>query len=191
MGRLLWLVTVGLVAVATHISYILFAPGYLFERQIYLSTDGKPNNTFFVLAPEKQAALVPTSTAQDVVGICKYDLQGGHLVLSANLPKSYWTMSIYTQSGKQVYALDDVQAGSSAISIELSQSKSLIEQIFSAVSSSADGEDQGQIEDLGWRVETTERRGLAIVWIPLSDQLMRPRVENIIKESRCAAKIKS
>lgn len=185
MGRLLWFAMVGLVAIATHIGYVLFVPGLLFERKLYSTTDGKPDNTFFVLAPDKQAQLYPSATPEDVVGICKYDLMGGHLVLSANLPRSYWTMSIYTQNGKQVYALDDVQAGSSAISIELSQSKSLFQQLFA----NSEAEDAGSIEDLGWRVETTERRGLAIVWIPLSDELMRPRVEAIIKESRCAPKV--
>jgi uncharacterized membrane protein len=184
MGRLLWVAMVGLVAVATHISYVLFAPGFLFERKLYLTTEGRPENSFFVLSPDKQVQLVPTATPEDVVGICKYDLQGGKLELSANLPRSYWTMSIYTQSGKQVYALDDVQAGSSAISIELSQSRTLLQQLFG----SSEGDDANQIEDLGWRVETTERRGLAIVWIPLADQLMRPRIEAIIKESRCAPK---
>ncbi len=191
MGRLLWLSTVAVVAAAVHFAYVLFAPGLLFERQVFATTDGKPDNSFFVLVPEKQAQLFPTATAQDVVGICKYDLKGGRLTLAANLPKTYWTMSIYSQTGKQVYALDDVQAGSSAISIELSQSKTFFQQILAMASPSADGEDSSQIEDLGWRVETPEPRGLAIVWIPLSDELMRPRVESIIKESRCEPKAKS
>lgn len=181
MGRLLWIALVGLVAISTHIGYVLFAPGILFERKLYATTDGKPDNSFFILEPEKQTQLFPTATPEDVVGICKYDLKGGHLKLSANLPRTYWTMAIYTQNGKQVYALDDVQAGSSAISIELSQSKSFFQQLLA----NSEAEEAGSIEDLGWRVETTERRGLAIVWIPLSDALTRPRVEAIVKESRC------
>ena len=93
-------------------------------------------------------------------------------------------MDIYSQSGKQVYALDDVQAGSNAFTIELSRSKSFIDQILAT----GDSEDASQIENLGWRVETSERRGLAIVWIPLSDQLMRKPFEEIIKDSRCEPK---
>ncbi len=184
MGRVFWLLTVGLVAVATHIAYVLFAPGWFFQQRLNATTDGKPDNSFFVVAPEKQAQLFPLATPDDVVGVCKYDLGSGKLVLSANLPRTYWTMSIYTQSGKQVYALNDVQAGSSAFSIDVSRSKTMLEQVFS----NPEAEDAGQIENLGWRVETSERRGLAIVWIPLSDALMRPRVEAIIKESRCEPK---
>jgi uncharacterized membrane protein len=188
MGRLFWFFTVGLTALATHIAYVLFAPGLLFQYKVFNTTDGKPANSFFVLAPEKQSQLFPLASIGDVVGVCKYDLGIGKLVLSATLPKTYWTMSIYTESGKQVYALDDVQAGSSAISIELSQSKTMLEQLISTFNPNAEGDEAGQIENLGWRVQTTERRGLAIVWIPLADELMRPHVENIIKESRCQPK---
>ncbi len=184
MLKLFWALTVGVIALAVHISYVLFAPALLFQQKLYQTTEGRPDNSFFTLAPEKQSQLFPASTVQDVVGVCKYDLGAGQLVLSATLPKTYWTMDIYTESGKQVYALDDVQAGSSAFSIELSRSKSFFEQILTI----GDPEDIGQIENLGWRVETTERRGLAIVWIPLSDELMRKPFEAIIKESRCEPK---
>ena len=184
MGRVFWFFTIALVTLATHIAYVLFAPGWFFQRQVYAITDGKPDNAFFVLAADKQAQLFPLATADDVVGVCKYDLGAGKLVLSATLPKMYWTMAIYTQTGKQVYALNDVQAGSSAFTIDLSRSKSMIEQLLS----NPEAEDAGQIENLGWRVETSERRGLAIVWIPLADELMRPRVEAIIKDSRCEPK---
>jgi uncharacterized membrane protein len=167
-----------------HISYVLFAPGFFFKQKVFSVTDGKPDNSFFILEPQKQALLFPMATGQDVVGVCKYDLAGGQLVLTADLPKAYWTLSIYTQSGKQVYALDDVQAGSSSITIDLSQTKTVFEQLFS----NPDAEDAGQIENLGWRVQTTEQRGLAIFWIPLADKLARPRIESIIKSSTCKPK---
>ncbi len=185
MARLFWILTVSMIIVAVHISYVLFAPALLFQQKLYQATEGRPDNSFFILAPEKQAQLFPAATVLDVVGVCKYDLGAGQLVLSATLPKTYWTMAIYTQSGKQVYALDDVQAGSSAFTIELSRAKSFLEQIMST----GDPDDAGQIENLGWRVETTERRGLAIVWIPLSDELMRKPIEAIIKDSRCEPKL--
>jgi hypothetical protein len=47
---------------------------------------------------------------------------------------------------------------------------------------------QQQIENLGWKVETTERRGIAVVWIPLADPLMRANIENTIMASKCRPK---
>ncbi len=184
MGKLFWLLTVSMIAVVVHISYVLFAPAMLFQQKLYQATEGRPDNSFFILTPEKQTQLFPAATVKDVVGVCKYDLGAGQLILSATLPKTFWTMAIYTQSGKQVYALDDAQAGSNAFSIELSRAKTLFEQVIST----GEADDAGQIENLGWRAETTERRGLAIVWIPLSDELLRKPVETIIKDSTCLPK---
>jgi uncharacterized membrane protein len=184
MGKMFWLVTSGLILLASHISYVLFAPSYLFQYKLYAATDGKPDNSFFILAPEKQSQLFPIASAGDVVGVCKYDLQTGRVVFSALLPKTYWSLSIYTDSGTQIYALDDVQAGSNAFTVDLTRAKTILQQLFAK----NDGEESGQVENLGWKVEATDRRGLAIVWIPLSDELMRGEVEEIVKGSHCEVK---
>jgi uncharacterized membrane protein len=184
MKRFFWFVTAAFLALAIHISYVLFMPGFLFQKKISTATDGKPVNSFFIMPSEKQALLFPTATADDVVGICKFDLGAGKLVLSAQLPKTYWTLSIYTESGRQIYALDDVQAGSTNFTIDLSRAKTVLQQLMG----SGDAEDAGQIENLGWHVETTERRGLAVVWIPLADALMRKEIEDTVRASRCEPK---
>jgi uncharacterized membrane protein len=183
MGRIFWLVTCGLIAISVHISYVLFAPGTLFQRQLYSSTDGKLDNQFFIMAPEKQSKLFPIATAGDVVGLCKYDLQNGHVVLSAQMPRSFWSLSIYTDAGAQIYTLDDVQAGTNAFTVELSRAKSILEKLTAR----GDDEESGS-ENLGWRVESSNRRGLAFLWIPLSDPLMRGEVEDIVKASKCEVK---
>ena len=92
-----------------------------------------------------------------------------------------------TPKGRQVdpSALDDVQAGNNSFTVELTRAKTLLQQLLAK----NDGEDGGQIENLGWKVETTKRRGLAVVWIPLSDVLMRGGIEDIIKGSDCKAKV--
>jgi uncharacterized membrane protein len=185
MGRVLWLITVGLLAVAVHIAYVLFMPGLFFQKALLDNTSGKPDNEFFVMAPESQARVMPSASADDVVGLCKYDLGKGKVVLSTQLPHSYWTLSIFTQSGRQIYSLDDVQAGSSSFTVDLTKAPSIFEQLLAK----NDGEDTGgQVENLGWKVESNERRGLALIWIPLADPLMRGEVEKILNGSRCEAK---
>jgi uncharacterized membrane protein len=185
MGKLFWLFICGLLALAMHIAFVLFAPSYLFEKKLYATTDGKADNSFFVLTPEKQSQLFPNASAIDVVGVCKFDLQMGPVKFTAQLPKSYWSVSIYTNSGKQIYALDDVQAGGNSFTIDLTRAKTIMQQL----TGNSDVEDGGgQIENLGWKVEATERRGLLIVWIPMTDDLMRGQVEEIVKRSHCEVK---
>ncbi len=185
MGRLFWVITTLFIMAATHIAYVLFEPGLMFQKKLYAMSSGKPDNSFFILPRDEQSQLFPTATFNDVVGVCKYDLNAGRVVLSAKLPRSYWTLSIYTDSGTQIYALDDVQAGNNSFTVELTRAKTLLQQLLAK----NDGEDGGQIENLGWKVETTKRRGLAVVWIPLSDVLMRGGIEDIIKGSDCKAKV--
>jgi uncharacterized membrane protein len=184
MGKIFWLFTIGFIALAMHISYVLFAPGYFFQHKLNDVTSGKPDNQFYLLAAEKQSQLYPTATANDVVGVCKFDLQAGPVVFSAQMPKQYWSVSIYTDSGAQIYSLDDQQAGSNSFAIDLKRAKTIFELLFAK----NDSEDGGQVENLGWKVESTDRRGLVIVWVPLSDQLMRSEVEDILKGSSCNAK---
>jgi uncharacterized membrane protein len=184
MQRVFWFIVAAIVAAVIHLSYVLYMPSLLFQKKLLAETDGKPTNSFFVMAPSKVSQLFPAATANDVVGVCKYDLGAGKLVLTAQLPRSYWTLSIYTESGRQIYSLDDVQAGSNSFTIDLSSARTLWQQVVS----NNDSEDGGQIENLGWKVETTERRGIAIMWIPLADPLMRENIENTVKASKCRPK---
>ena len=185
MGRGFWIIIALLVAVVTHVSYVLFVPSLVFQRQLRISTDGKPYNKFFIADPAKQTNLIPAATSKSVVGICKFDLSGGNVELNAKLPRSYWTLSIYAQSGRQVYALNDVQAGTSDFKVELSKSKTFFQQLLG----NNRAEDAIQIENLGWHAETPETKGIAIIWIPLSDELTRPQIVATMESSTCGQKV--
>jgi uncharacterized membrane protein len=185
MNRVYWFIVAAIVAAAVHLSYVLYMPSLLFQKKLLAETSGKPDNSFFVVEPDQVSKLYPAATANDVVGVCKYDLGVGKLVLTAQLPRSYWTLSIFTQSGRQIYSLDDVQAGSNSFTVDLSPAKSMLQQLLAK----GDSEDGGQIENLGWKVETTERRGIAVVWIPLADPLMRREIENTVTASKCQPKV--
>ncbi len=185
MGRGFWVIIALLVAVVAHVSYVLFVPGLVFQRQLRISTDAKPFNKFFIADPAKQTVLFPAATSKSVVGICKFDLSGGNVELNAKLPRSYWTLSIYAQSGRQVYALNDVQAGTSDFKVELSKTKTFFQQLLGKNRS----EDAIQIENLGWHAETPETRGIAVIWIPLADELMRPQIEATMEGSTCQQKV--
>ncbi len=185
MGRGFWVIIAVLVAVIAHVSYVLFFPSLMFQRQLRIATDGKPYNQFFVADSTKQSALLPAATSKSVVGMCKFDLSAGNVELNAKLPRSYWTLSIYAQSGRQVYALNDVQAGTSDFKVELSKTKTFFQQLLG----NNRAEDAVQIENLGWHAETSETRGIAVIWIPLADELMRAQFVAAMQGSTCKQKV--
>lgn len=181
MGRMFWVVIAVLVGIVTHVTYVLFLPGYMFARSLSEAKTGQPYNQFFIADPLKQTGLLPSATSKSIVGLCKFDLSNGPIALQAKLPHSYWTFAVYSQSGRQVYALNDVQAGTSEFKVELSKTKSILEQLFG----NGRAEDLTQTENLGWHAETAESRGVAVIWIPISDELMRPQIEASMKQSSC------
>jgi uncharacterized membrane protein len=181
MGRSFWFFVAALVGVIVHILYVLFVPGYMFARHLNSVTDAQASNTFFIAKPALQTSLLPTATTKAIVGLCKFDLSAGPVALQATLPRSYWTFSVYSQSGRQVYALNDVQAGTSEFKVELSQTKSFLQQLMG----NGRADDLTQTENLGWHAETSESRGIAVIWIPVADALMRPQIESVLKHSSC------
>ena len=185
MGRIFWILLIGLTALSTHIGYILFAPKIVFARQLEQQTAAVKKNQFQVLEPASQKQLFPLSPASSVVGICKFDLSAGPVLLNANMPAGFWTLTIYDNSGKEFYNLNDQQSGTLNFSLKLVQAKSAVEQF----TGKADAEAEGR--NLGWTVETDTTTGVAVVWVPVSEPLMRQAIIAVLGPTACLVEKKS
>ncbi len=184
IGRLFWVFTALFLGAAVHLGYVLFAPSYIFRHGLASLTENAAPNQFFLMNPETQTKLLPTASAEDIVGLCLLDLDQGRVIISANVPNSLWTLSIYSQSGQQVYAINDAEAGTRNFSIELKRAKALLQQL----TSKGDTEEAGQIENVGWHAEIYDRRGIAVLWVPVPDQWRRGEIEAAIKGTNCEVK---
>ncbi|MDE2383054.1 MAG: hypothetical protein KGO53_00430 [Alphaproteobacteria bacterium] len=184
MGRLFWPLTAAFFGLAVHLVTVLYMPGLMFQRSLSRLTEGAKPNSFFVMKPENQSSLVPTATAQDIVGLCLLDFAKGTVVISAHVPQTLWRLAIYSQSGQQVYGINDVQAGSGGFSVEVARAKSLLQQI----TGKPDAEDAAQIENVGWHAEVPEAKGIAVLWVPVPDALQRNALESALKDISCKVK---
>ena len=183
-ARLYWLFTAAFLGIAVHIATILYLPSMSFNRNLTRVTGQAPRNSFFVMKPEQQVALLATATDQDVVGLCLVDVSKGNIVISAHGLNQLWSMAIYNASGQQVYAINDVEAGTGDFSIELSKAKSLWQQ----VTGKPDAEDAKVIENIGWHAELSENTAIAVLWMPVPDANQRPALEAAAKATGCKAK---
>ena len=181
MGRVFWVITSALIGLAIHISYVLFAPGVSFERKLASITQGQQDNDFAVLDPAVQGGLVQGASPADVVGLCKLNLSSGKLFLNADLPSTYWTLTVYDSTGQPVYALTDAQSGAHQFTVDFSHAKSFLEQLFG----NGDQEDQLVGDNLVWHAEVAGQRGLAVIWVPVSDPLLRPGVVALVEKTKC------
>ena len=183
MNRLFWVVLAAITAVAVHISYTLFVPSNRFGNKLDVVLKDQGTNSFTVIDPALQSGLLPYATAIDLVGLCKFDVGNGKVDLSVVVPDGYWTFAIYTMRGRQIYAINDKQADSQNFTVHMALASNLLSQISSL------GEDEPQTSegDLGWRVAVVERQGIAVLWMPQGDRLMRNEAARVLAQSRCAA----
>ena len=183
MRYVLHIIATLLIATIVHIAYVLFQPSQQFAASIDVTLKDQGENVFAILDPDIQSGLLPYVTDHDLIGLCKFNLSKGPVSLQISVPKGYWSFAVYTRKGKQVYALNDIQADTQSFSVSLLKSKYLISQISGDTTENfSDG------GDLGWRVEIAEDQGIALLWMPHGDQWRRAESAAILAASRCALK---
>lgn len=175
-----WIVTSLLLALSTHLAYVLFMPRAQFSKGIELALASQKENSFGILDPSTQSALMPFASAQDLVGLCKFDATGGTVNFAVEVPKGYWVFAVYTMGGQQVYALNDRQADAQRFVVSLSKAPTLIEQV-----SGGSGQDEPAVSDIGWQVKLQDPKGVAFLWMPHGDSLRRTEAERALSKSSC------
>ncbi len=183
MGRLYWLLLFIATTIATHAAYVLYYPGYNFDNKVAAALGDSGHNKMMMLSAAQVARLFPAYAANDVVAMCRYDLSQGPMQISAKLPRGYWTFSIFTVKGRQVYSLTDAQAGESSFTVDLSQSPDLLAKLKGALD---DGGEAEAISEVGWKVETPEEKGIAVIWVPVADPIFRGTTLAAVRNSTCA-----
>jgi uncharacterized membrane protein len=104
-------------------------------------------------------------------------------VIKPHVPQSLWTFAIFNKDGQQVYGLNDVEAGSGGFAVELSQAKSILQQIRG----SAEPDDAAAIANVGWHAQVAGTRALAVLWAPVPDPARRKEIEDAMKETECGS----
>lgn len=179
-GRLYWVVTGLMLAIAVYAGYLLVAPGFALERNLRKAGLGGAQIKFEVLNAAAQTALFPTYPPSSVFGLCAYDVAAGPVQLKAALPNGFWTLTVYSQSGNVIYALNSRQSGTNTFTVTLKRAPGLLESITRATS------DDPQTFS-GWTVATPSNRGVAVLWMPLSDMAERPATVAALGASACHA----
>jgi uncharacterized membrane protein len=173
-----WILAAALVAVISHIAYVLFLPQVEMNRLMSESVDAAGMNRFTVLAAGDQELILKESGRIGIAGVCPFDLADGTLVFDATLPDAIWSFAIYSQDGKDAYAINEAQAGTNRFRLTVKQSPGLLAMFMGS------SDDTGGIND-GWTATMPSRRGLAIVWVALDDRALRSAYAQVMKQTNC------
>ena len=175
MGRFYWFLLFLASAIATHAAYVLYYPGYNFDSKLEAAVGPDSRNKMLMLTPAQVARLFPAYATSDIVAMCRYDLTDGPMQIAAKLPRGYWTFSIFTVKGRQVYSLTDAQAGENSFTVDLLQAPDLIAQLKGALDEGGcgarrvrvghpDHDQVGDVRAVHQRLDARQlREGLALV----------------------------
>ena len=171
------MITAAVLAVIVHISMVLFAPGFLFERSLTRLASDIPDNTFFILPVEAQSRIFPEYPSGTVFGLCRFNLTSGPITLDASLPDGIWTLTVYSRFGRTLYTVTDEQSGVDKFSLQLAMAPSIFD-VFSLK------EDENEIAS-GWKVLSSDERGFAVFWVPAMDKAMREGLSETLSKTSC------
>jgi uncharacterized membrane protein len=175
-----WIVSGVVLAVVVHLSYVLVGARFALQDMISSEAQAAPSGQFILLAPEEQLQLLGESRDDAVAGRCLFDLNGGSLAIDAAMPNGFWSLTIYTQSGEEVYSINDRQAGTNRFKLNVARKPSLL-----SFFTSNDPPDTKPSENEGWSAEISADRGFAIFWAALDQPQLRPSVARELERSTC------
>lgn len=178
MRNLFWVITAGVLAITVHLSAVLFAPGFLFNRNLDRLALDVPDNTFFILPSAAQSKIFPEYPSGTVFGLCRFNLTSGPITLDASLPDGIWALTVYSRFGKTLYTVTDEQSGVDKFSLQLAMAPRMLD-VFLAK------DEDAPVESSGWKVEASDERGFAVFWVPALDKAMRESLSETLSKSSC------
>ena len=180
MRNLYWFIVAVALAAVTHITTLVFVPGIVLERNFNALVADVPNNKFFLLPREAQRRIFPEYPVDALFGLCRFDLSTGPVSLNANMPDTFWTLTVYSKSGKTLYTATDQQSGTDTFNLKLALAPGILD-----VFSSKNDDDDDPISSSGWKVLSSDPRGFALFWVPSIDKAMRESLSETLAKSSC------
>ena len=178
LSRIYWMVTAIVLAIVVHVSYVVIAPTFVLERSIVKTRGESGPNKFYVLPVEDQHALFPSFPRNSVFGLCSFDVSKSGVELSANMPDTFWTLTVYSHSGDVIYALNNMQSGTNAFTVSLTRAPGLLEMLTRVAP-------ENPKDFTGWNVSTADATGIAVMWVPLREPAQRRAITHTIESSSC------
>jgi uncharacterized membrane protein len=117
---LLWLLGGLLLGGVVHLATILLLPGAATQDAYARLAPTAPVNAMAPIPPPApDRAVLPFMDPAFAAAVCRYDLSGGPLKLTAPISQGYTSVSFYARTGVAYYAINDRAAGRRTIELDL------------------------------------------------------------------------
>jgi len=173
---LLWLLGGLLGGGIVHLATVLYLPRTATQDAYSrLAPITRVNTTVPLDAPAAKSAIMPFMDPAFATAVCRYDLSGGSLKLTAPVSAAYTSVSFYTRYGLAYYAINDRAAGRRVIELELMTSQQR--------SDLPEEEDVTAADRL--IVESPTTTGLIVIRALIPEPGMSPTVRATLAQARC------
>ena len=117
---LYWGTATVLLAAVVHLFVVIFVPGVdTGQKMAQLEAAGEVNKLHRIAVMGAGAPLLTEPSPDLAYAFCKYDITERPLLVQGAIPPSYWSVSIYSETGDNFYTLNDRQAGVERIGLML------------------------------------------------------------------------
>jgi uncharacterized membrane protein len=117
---ILWILGAILLGGIVHLSTVLAMPQTAKQDAFSRLLPITPVNAMLPLAaPTAENAVMPFMDPAFATAVCRYDLSGGSLKLSAPVSQAYTSVTFYTRKSVAYYAINDRAAGRRTIELDL------------------------------------------------------------------------
>ena len=171
-----WTAAIVLLAAAAHIVTSVFFPRLEREDTVATLMAVSKVNTLTVLEDEAKLKDVLRGVPPDMAfAICPYDISKKPISVSAPLPGTYWAVSIFEPSGRNIYTLNDTQVGTDHFAALIIQGEA----------KTAAEEDTSKREGGGIVIHTTESQGVVVIRALVPDLASRKSAHAALAQTKC------
>ncbi|WP_162918558.1 hypothetical protein [Taklimakanibacter deserti] len=179
-SALFWLAVAFFIGAVSHLSYVLIAPSFAMQRLIGTGQADTPVNRFVLLDAPEQMRLLGEAEGEAVSAKCLFDISKGELLVTAEMPDTFWSLTLYSDKGADLYTINDRQAGIDRFKLTVKRAPGIIDLLRGDQS-----ETTRALSD-GWSVEIPEPTGIAVFWMALDYPEQRKLFTDILSRSSCA-----
>ncbi len=175
-GKFFWILLTLLIIIATHIGYILYMPVMVmsdkFTQQAKMTSTPKPA----IWSTANDSNFFTGADPFLMIAVCQFSLKDGRSQMNFALPDNYWSISAYTTAGNSFYSINDRQADTNEIKLDIIPVDTVDETIVTDVSSPT----------ARLVVKSPDNRGLIVVRTRINEFSARKRLIGQLEKSSCS-----
>jgi uncharacterized membrane protein len=175
-GTVFWIVATILLATVAHLCVVLFAPMVDVGRRMAAFQTSAPVNTLRKVPPVGPGRSILVEPSPDIsYAFCRFDISALPLKVSAPIPDSYWSVSIYSDTGENLYTINDAQTGVRRLELVIADSSK----------SQPEGGGIVDLQEDAIHYSSPVRQGLIVLRGFIPERSQRRTIDSIVESASC------